>query len=526
MSRLAISLMAFLMLAAQPAELLARGGGGGRSFGGGGGGRSFGGGGGGGRSFGGGGGNFGGGRSFSGGAGNFSSAGRTYGAGGAGTRNFGGVGGIGEHSPSMSRSSSFNPGAHGTGGYAGRSFSGATGAAYGGRGGEFAAGNFNRPSAGQLGNFLGMQQSGGGNFAGGNFGGGGRVPGGFGGGAGKGPSGGGLGPGGGGKGPGGGGAGPGAGGKGPGAGGKGPGGGGKGPGGGGIAGGGKGPNQGGAGNRNPGNRNPGNRNPGNVTPQQQQHAQNIRNNIQNNHNNWYGNHNNWYGGGWWGNHGGAWNHGWNYWHGWGPGYWWGGLGVGALTGFLLGSWGTPMYYGYGAGGNVAYQDDSVYVNGQYAGTPEAYYDQAQQIAQTPVSEDAQQGDWMPLGVFAVSSRADDDHPAMMMQLAVSKQGNLAGMYYNTSDDVALPIQGAVDQKTQRAAWTVGDKKNTVLETGIFNLTKEETPVLVHFGDEKTQNWMMVRLDKPESASQDVFGPPSAQPPQQAPAPGPAAPSDS
>ena len=126
---------------------------------------------------------------------------------------------------------------------------------------------------------------------------------------------------------------------------------------------------------------------------------------------------------------------------------------------------------------------------------------------------------MPLGVFAVSSRADDDHPAMMMQMAVSKEGNLAGMYYNTSDDVALPIQGAVDQKTQRAAWTIGDKKNTVLETGIFNLTKEETPVLVHFGDEKTQNWMMVRLDKPESASQDVFGPPSAQPPQAPPAPG-------
>jgi hypothetical protein len=515
MSRLAISLMAFLMLAAQPADLLARGGGG-RSFGGGGG-RSFGGGGnfggGGGRSYGGGGGNFGGGRSYSGG--------------GAG-RNFGGASGVGEHSPSMSRSSSFNPGAHGTGAYGNRSFSGAGVGAYGGRGGEFAGGNFGHPSAGQLGSFLGMPQAGGGNFSGagrgiggagaGNFGGAGRGPGGAGtggigsgGGAGKGPGGSGFGTGGGaGKGPGGN---------------LGPGGAGKGPGSGGLAGGGKGPGQNGAGNRNPGDRNQGNRNPGNLNPQQQQHAQNIRNNIQNNHNNWYGNHNNWYNHGWWGSHPGAWNHGWNYWHGWGPGAWWGGVGVGALTGFMLGSWGTPMYYGYGTGGNVVYQGDSVYVNDQYAGTPQAYYDQAQQIAQTPVSPDAQNGDWMPLGVFAVSSRADDDHPAMMMQLSVSKEGNIAGMYYNTSDDVALPIQGAVDQKTQRAAWTVGDKKNTVLETGIFNLTKEETPVLVHFGDEKTQNWMMVRLDKPESASQDVFGPAGAQQ-QQAPSPGPAAPSDS
>jgi len=112
---------------------------------------------------------------------------------------------------------------------------------------------------------------------------------------------------------------------------------------------------------------------------------------------------------------------------------------------------------------------------------------------------------------------------MMMQMAVNKQGNIAGMYYNTSDDAAQPIQGAVDEKTQRAAWTIGDKKNTVLETGIFNLTKDETPVLVHFGDQKTQQWLMVRLNKPETGGQDVFGPPAAgavEPP----SPGPAAPS--
>ncbi|HEY4308079.1 MAG TPA: hypothetical protein VGN12_01405 [Pirellulales bacterium] len=468
MTKVASHLMLFVILVAQPAELLARGGGGGRggSFGGG---RSF---------------SSAGGRGFSGGGGNFGGGSHNFGGGnfGGGSRNFG-AGNFGEHTPSMSHSSSYNQGSRGAygaaGGYGGREFGGA--GAYGGRefgGGQFGGGQFGaRPNAGELGHFLNMPQTGG------NFGGAGRGPGNIAGagGAGRGP--------------------------------------------GNIGGAGKGPAGNQAGDRIPGDRNLNNRTAGNLNQQQQQHAQNIRNNIQNNHNNWYGNHNNWYNHNWWNNHGGAWNNGWNYWHGWGPGYFWGGLGVGALSGFMLGNWGTPYYYGYGAGGNVAYQDGGVYVNGQYAATPDEYYDQAQQIAQTPVSNDAQNGDWMPLGVFAVSSRADDDHPAMMMQMAVSKQGNLAGMYYNTSDDVALPIQGAVDQKTQRAAWTVGDKKNTVLETGIFNLTKDETPVLVHFGDEKTQNWTMVRLDKPESGSQDVFGPSSAQP-AQAPAPGPAAPSDS
>jgi hypothetical protein len=399
-----------------------------------------------------------------------------------------------------------------------------------------------RPSAGDLGHFLNMPQTGAGaGGAIGRVGGGGGVQGNVGrgpgniGGAGAGGISGGRGP---------------AGNFGPGAAGggtKGPGGlagGGKGPAG--IGGGGKGSGTGGgtkgqggqnagnrgqnAGNRgeNAGNRgqNAGNRT-GNLSAQQQQHAQNIRNNIQGNHNNFYNNHNNWFNHGWWNNHGGAWNRGWNYWHGWGPGYWWGGLGWGALSGFMIGNWASPMYYGYGAGGNVAYQGDSVYVNGQDVGTPQQYYDQAQQLAETPAPDSAGTEDWMPLGVFAVSSTPEDDHPVMMMQMAVNKQGNIAGMYYNSSDDVSLPIQGAVDQKTQRAAWTVGDKKNTILETGIFNLTKDETPVLVHFGNQKSQEWMMVRLNKPESTPQDVFGPsPSATTNPDSPKPGPPAPSDS
>jgi len=54
-----------------------------------------------------------------------------------------------------------------------------------------------------------------------------------------------------------------------------------------------------------------------------------------------------------------------------------------------------------------------------------------------------------------------------------------------------------DPKTQRAAWTIGKNQNTVIETGIYNLTKEQTPVLVHFGKDKTQQWVLVRMEKPQ-----------------------------
>jgi hypothetical protein len=56
------------------------------------------------------------------------------------------------------------------------------------------------------------------------------------------------------------------------------------------------------------------------------------------------------------------------------------------------------------------------------------------------------------------------------------------------------------KNTQGAVWTIGDNKDAVLETGIYYLTQDETPVLVHFGTDQTQQWLMVRLEEPEEES--------------------------
>ncbi|MCE5230390.1 mu-protocadherin-cell-suface protein, partial [bacterium] len=60
-----------------------------------------------------------------------------------------------------------------------------------------------------------------------------------------------------------------------------------------------------------------------------------------------------------------------------------------------------------------------------------------------------------------------------------------------------PVAGSVDKKTQRAAWRIGDNKNTVIETGLFNLTQDVTPVSMDFGKGQSQTWLMVRLPAPE-----------------------------
>ncbi len=178
--------------------------------------------------------------------------------------------------------------------------------------------------------------------------------------------------------------------------------------------------------------------------------------------------------------------GYNYYGGWvgrGPYYAWSPVTWAAIGTFFGAALVTtqPVYYAYGKGGNVYYENNVVYVNGQSAGTPDQYYQQAQALAAAAPPADQLNGqpqEWLPLGVFALTSE-DTGDSQLVVQLAVNKQGVIAGTYYNEANQVSRPIQGTVDVKTQRAAMSFADKKNTdrVLETSINNLTQDESPAL-------------------------------------------------
>jgi hypothetical protein len=165
-------------------------------------------------------------------------------------------------------------------------------------------------------------------------------------------------------------------------------------------------------------------------------------------------------------------------------------------------WGQPFYYDYG--GNVIFESHVVYIEGQAVATEEDYTDQALQLAGTgetllagaPPAPDQIQAQWLPLGSWALTNE-DQGDPTMFIQLAVNKQGVLMGTYYNATTDEAQPIIGAIDPKTQRAAWYIGDNKTTVMETGAYNLSAPETQVLVHFGTDQTQTRIMVRMQEPQ-----------------------------
>jgi hypothetical protein len=158
----------------------------------------------------------------------------------------------------------------------------------------------------------------------------------------------------------------------------------------------------------------------------------------------------------------------------------------------------PLYYDYG--NNVTYENNNVYVNGQDAGTTQQYYEQASSLAQSGAAAEAPpDDDWLPLGVFALT-KADQKNSIVTIQLAVNKQGVIRGNYTDTATEKTMVIQGAVDKQTQRVAFTVGDNKTNLIETGLYNLTKDEAPALVHVGNDKTAQYLLVRLDKDAQAA--------------------------
>lgn len=132
-------------------------------------------------------------------------------------------------------------------------------------------------------------------------------------------------------------------------------------------------------------------------------------------------------------------------------------------------------------------------------TTEEYADQAADIAAIEPSAPPEKGDWLPLGVFAITQdgEASGSKPSLYLQLAISKQGVISGTLKNTLTNKVQSIEGMADKKSQRAAWGVVEQERPVMETGLSNFTQDTSPALIHFADGQTQQWLMIRMPAPK-----------------------------
>lgn len=205
------------------------------------------------------------------------------------------------------------------------------------------------------------------------------------------------------------------------------------------------------------------------------------------------NHWGWYGAGWWGGYPGAWF----------PGRWalattaWA-TAAWAMAGPYCGCSGSPAYYDYGE--NVTYGDDGmVYSDGQPVAETGEYYDQASEIAAS--GDSPQNEEWLPLGIFAVVVNETQTQTDKVVQLALNKEGVIRGNYHDVLSDKVTPVRGAVDKQTQRVALKIEGNNELVVETGLYNLTNDEAPVLVHFGSDRQEQRIFIRLQNPDLPGQ-------------------------
>jgi len=255
---------------------------------------------------------------------------------------------------------------------------------------------------------------------------------------------------------------------------------------------------------------------------------------------------------WWGTWG--WGVGWVGNYPANPWWWWTSAALTAAAAFVDLVTPEPVYVDYGM--NVVYEDDTVYVDNQPIPTEqysEPVIDLALNVEQPPpplppaaspaqvpaateqpppvsptaspvqaptatqqpevrsVAKSAEE--WLPLGVFALAQEEKGD-ATMFFQISVNREGVISGAYQSVLTDDALPIAGRVDKASQRVAWRIGDKTETIFESSLANLTQDVSPVLIHFGKERIQTWLLVRMPEPASAGQPQKLPeaPMAPPP--------------
>ena len=158
-------------------------------------------------------------------------------------------------------------------------------------------------------------------------------------------------------------------------------------------------------------------------------------------------------------------------------------------------------YDYTYGNELTYENDDVCVDGHPISTANKYYQSAMAIAQSGeranLSREAVPGSWLPLGVFNLIPKGAKSSP-MMIQLAVNRDGIIRGNYFDPPARNMQLIQGAIDKDTERAAWVVADRTSIIFDSLAINLTKNETPILVHVGKDKPEQWILVRLYQPQA----------------------------
>ncbi len=118
-------------------------------------------------------------------------------------------------------------------------------------------------------------------------------------------------------------------------------------------------------------------------------------------------------------------------------------------------------------------------------------------ADKKASKTKESGQWKPFGVYSLV-QGGQTSSSVLFQICSNKKGQIKGNYYNMLTNESMPITGSIDKKIMRASWYVGNEKSVIYDTGVANLLKGESPVLIHFSRTSTQQWNLIRMKNPHA----------------------------
>jgi hypothetical protein len=165
---------------------------------------------------------------------------------------------------------------------------------------------------------------------------------------------------------------------------------------------------------------------------------------------------------------------------------------GRINAFFATHW-PENYYDYGSA--LTFDNEAVYLFGLRWASAAEYSQAARDLALRGLDRPDDKQPWLPLGIFALAAN-DQATVKVVVQLAVNKAGLVRGNYYRAVDKKNLLVQGSIYEETQRIAWIIGGNKDVVFDTGLYNLTRHETPVLIHSGPDETEQLLLVRMRRP------------------------------
>ena len=117
----------------------------------------------------------------------------------------------------------------------------------------------------------------------------------------------------------------------------------------------------------------------------------------------------------------------------------------------------------------------------------------------PPAEVPEVGDYLPLGVFALGPHGAHDASALV-QLAVSKSGELRGTYYDVVTGQEQPLSGQFDKQTQLATFKLAAPDSAEFEISLVSLTRPEGNARLRFADGQTRDWSLARFEPPAATA--------------------------